>query len=175
MNGNPHLFITMTANVNWPEITALLPPGQRASDRPDIVCRVFNQKRKELMSLLRQKDSLFPGHNGVIYVISVTEWQLCGLPHAHIAIRLGINTTVVPMTTIHDQLQLMRKVVSAELPPADSPDFDLVNTFMMHGAVCDARCQRKRKNGTFGCRFFYPKSVNEKKKKPPGLRTPMKE
>ena len=161
MNGNPHLFITMTANVNWPEIIALLPVGQRASDRPDIVCRVFNQKRKELMWLLQQKDSLFPGHNGVIFVISVTEWQLCGLPHVHIAIRLDINTSIVPMTTVHDQLQLMSKVVSAQLPPVGTTDFDLVNTFMMHGAVCDARCQRKRKNGTFGCRFFYPKPVNE--------------
>jgi hypothetical protein len=38
---NPDLFITFTANPQWPEITAALLPGQTAQDRPDIVARIF--------------------------------------------------------------------------------------------------------------------------------------
>ncbi|POM77531.1 Helitron helicase-like protein, partial [Phytophthora palmivora] len=35
--GAPNLFITMTCNPNWPEIKENLRPGEKASDRPDIV------------------------------------------------------------------------------------------------------------------------------------------
>ena len=35
------LFITMTANANWPEIARELLPGQSIADRPDLVSRVF--------------------------------------------------------------------------------------------------------------------------------------
>ena len=34
---NPDLFITFTANPQWPEITENILPGQTAQDRPDIV------------------------------------------------------------------------------------------------------------------------------------------
>src|SRR5271155_1942094 len=39
-------FLTMTANPNWPEIKEALLPGQTASDRPDLVDRVFHAKVK---------------------------------------------------------------------------------------------------------------------------------
>ena len=35
--GKPDIFITMTANPKWPEISENLLPNQRANDRPDIV------------------------------------------------------------------------------------------------------------------------------------------
>jgi hypothetical protein len=35
-------FITMTANTKWKEIVEALEPGQTSSDRPDLVCWVFN-------------------------------------------------------------------------------------------------------------------------------------
>ena len=38
--GRPDLFITMTCNPKWDEITANLLPGQVVADRPDIVDRV---------------------------------------------------------------------------------------------------------------------------------------
>ena len=44
--GRPHLFITVTMNANWPEITSNLLPGQTAYDRPDLCCRVFSMKLK---------------------------------------------------------------------------------------------------------------------------------
>ena len=39
--GNPDYFITFTVNMAWPEITNNLYPGQTASDRPDLIARVF--------------------------------------------------------------------------------------------------------------------------------------
>jgi hypothetical protein len=38
--GKPDLFVTMTCNKDWPEITQNLEAGQTAYDRPDIVARV---------------------------------------------------------------------------------------------------------------------------------------
>ena len=51
--GKPTLFITMTANTKWPEITAALPPNFEANDRPDIVSRVFVMKLKALLHDIR--------------------------------------------------------------------------------------------------------------------------
>ncbi|POM75052.1 LOW QUALITY PROTEIN: Helitron helicase-like protein [Phytophthora palmivora] len=41
--GAPNLFISMTCNPNWPEIKENLRPGEKASDRPNVVARVFMQ------------------------------------------------------------------------------------------------------------------------------------
>jgi hypothetical protein len=42
--GRSCLFITLTVNTEWPEITSQLLPGQTAFDRPDVVTRVFHAK-----------------------------------------------------------------------------------------------------------------------------------
>ncbi|OMO88273.1 hypothetical protein COLO4_20331 [Corchorus olitorius] len=49
--GYPTLFITFTCNPKWKEIDDALQlvPGQRAEDRPDLVCRVFRLKVRDLM------------------------------------------------------------------------------------------------------------------------------
>jgi hypothetical protein len=47
--GKPDLFITFTCNPKWPEIQRELRPGEDATDRPDLCCRVFNQKVKLLL------------------------------------------------------------------------------------------------------------------------------
>jgi hypothetical protein len=57
--GYPDLFITITCNSNWREIQDFLKPRNlQASDRPDIVCRVFKMKLDRLMDDLK-KDQLF--------------------------------------------------------------------------------------------------------------------
>jgi hypothetical protein len=49
--GYPDLFITVTCNSNWPEIHDFVEPKHlQASDRPDIVCRVFKMKLDQMMS-----------------------------------------------------------------------------------------------------------------------------
>ena len=45
----PDLFITMTCDPKWQEITAGLKPGQSPQDRPDLVARVFKLKKDQLM------------------------------------------------------------------------------------------------------------------------------
>ena len=53
--GISDLFITMTCNPNWREIKENLLPGQSASDRPDLVIRVFHLKVKYLLDLITKK------------------------------------------------------------------------------------------------------------------------
>ena len=52
--GKPDLFITITCNPKWPEITAELKPHQKAEDRPDIVVRVFRIKLNSLINELKK-------------------------------------------------------------------------------------------------------------------------
>ena len=56
--GRADFFIIFTCNPQWEEITANLPPGFKASDRPDIVARVFNLKLKALLDDLLDKHVL---------------------------------------------------------------------------------------------------------------------
>src|SRR5947208_17146203 len=46
--GKPNLFITVTCNPTWPEITNEFLPNQKSSDRPDLVARVFKLKLKSI-------------------------------------------------------------------------------------------------------------------------------
>jgi hypothetical protein len=48
------LFITITANPSWPKIKDALLHGQTASDRPDIVVRVFHVKLNSLIKEIRR-------------------------------------------------------------------------------------------------------------------------
>ena len=54
----------MTANPNWIEINRELFPQQTVVDRPDLVSRVFQLKKKALMNVILQKDIFGPcvGH-----------------------------------------------------------------------------------------------------------------
>jgi len=52
--GPPDFFITFTCNPKWLEIAeGILEPGQRATDRAEIIVRVFNMKLEELLHDLR--------------------------------------------------------------------------------------------------------------------------
>ncbi|KAL6873446.1 hypothetical protein ACP4OV_013528 [Aristida adscensionis] len=50
--GKPDLFLTMTCNPHWEEITRELAPGQSPQDRPDLIARVFKAKLEDLKDLL---------------------------------------------------------------------------------------------------------------------------
>ncbi|KAL6577223.1 hypothetical protein OROMI_011499 [Orobanche minor] len=53
--GYPDLFITLTCNPKWPEISRYLDrKGLNPEDRPDIVCRVFRMKLDGLIKDLRK-------------------------------------------------------------------------------------------------------------------------
>mgnify|MGYP005831045095 FL=1 len=53
--GKPDLFLTMTCNPSWEEITKELGPGQLAQDWPDLVARVFKAKLEDLKNLIFKK------------------------------------------------------------------------------------------------------------------------
>ena len=156
--GNPHLFIILTANPNWPEVKALLRPGEEASTRLDVICHVFDLKRRELLKMLSPKDSLFPGHLGLKGAVWVSEWQLCGLPHIHFAV---ILKTSLNLDSVQAQLELMNVVISAQYPLEGTEDFDLVETCIVHNSPCKACLRPNKSTGILECRFHYPKPVNE--------------
>lgn len=77
--GKPDIFLTMTCNPNWEEITSKLEPGQKSQDRCDLVVRVFKAKLDNLKHQLFKKHIL-----GVVAAhVYVIEFQKRGLPHAH--------------------------------------------------------------------------------------------
>ena len=62
---------------SWVEIKREFLPGQTATDRPDIVSRVFKLKVKNLQELVT-KGQFFGPHRAFMYT---TEWQKRGSPH----------------------------------------------------------------------------------------------
>jgi hypothetical protein len=119
--GRPDLFITMTTNPKWPEITNVITGRQTPQDRHDIVSRVFHMKLKCLMTLLT-KSQIYGSVRCFMYSV---EWQKRGLPHAHILIWLE---EPIPPNRVDE-------VISAELPdPAVDPELsDIVKNHMLHG------------------------------------------
>ncbi|POM69486.1 Helitron helicase-like protein [Phytophthora palmivora] len=121
--GAPNLFITMTYNPNWPEIKENLRPGEKASDRPDVVARVFMQKLKTL-----NKD-LDEGLLGVVDArIHVAEYQKRGLPHAHILLIMRPGDKPVTAEDVD-------RLTSAKLPNNEThPElYETVISNMLHG------------------------------------------
>ena len=150
-HGKPDIVLTMTANPKWPEIQDNLLPHQTASDRPDIVSRVFNLKLKELLDDLLERHIL--GHvTAFVYTI---EFQKRGLPHAHLILFLADADK--PQTT-----QDVDRLVSAEIPdPQVQPEFhDTVKRHMMHGPCgdLDADCVCME-NGE--CKKHFPKPLQQ--------------
>jgi hypothetical protein len=66
------LFLTATANPNWPEIKDALLPGQKPSDQPDLIDCVFHAKMKELHNDLYKKGII--GHTVArVYTIEISK------------------------------------------------------------------------------------------------------
>ena len=122
--GRPDFFITMTANPNWPEVRKNLRHGETASDRPDIVARVFRMKLRELVRDLTIKGVL---GKSLAYT-HVVEFQKRGLPHAHLL--LILSEADKPRTPAD-----VDRLVSAEVPDRDADPklYHLVEKFMVHG------------------------------------------
>lgn len=80
------LFITVTANPNWPEITRELLQNQTPYDQPELVSRVFNLKKKAIINDIYHKGVF--GH-AVAYIYTI-EFQKRGLPHMHLLIVLKV-------------------------------------------------------------------------------------
>ena len=153
----PDLFITVTCNPRWPEITEALLPGQSTEDRPDIVARVFNLKLKQIMKHLTV-DGIF---GKVVAFLYVVEFQKRGLPHAHILLILADEARPKTVSDVDN-------IVCAEIPtdpeifqegsPQKEQASRLLGTVlhcMVHGP-CGPSCL---KNGR--CSKGFPKQFAE--------------
>ena len=160
---HPHLFITMTCNPNWPEIQDQLEPGQTALDRPELVSRVFNLKKRQLIKDLGS-EMIF----GMLLARTHSiEFQKRGFPHAHIIIWLkrqehqSYNLTTEEIDQIicaeipNQYLKQDFDEKGQPLPLKENPLYKQVTEFMMHGP-CDSSyaCQS---NGDGYCKYGFPK------------------
>jgi len=172
------LFVTFTCNPKWPEITRLLSDlSLAASDRPNIVSRIFRIKFEQLLEDLTKKDLLgravgcryhdcvfielllqfiIDYDNNKYYFFSFAdmytiEFQKRGLPHAHLLLFLH-PTSKYPTATDID------KVISAEIPcpVMNTLLYNCVKDHMIHGPCGIAKKSSPcMKNGV--CSRFYPK------------------
>ncbi|XP_058810469.1 uncharacterized protein LOC131675487 [Phymastichus coffea] len=140
--GKPDIFLTMTCNPNWLEITENLLPGQQAADRPDLVARVFDLKKDHLLHVVT-KENFFGKVASYVYVI---EFQKRGLPHMHLLITLEQGYKI----TTPD---IVDKFISAEIPiEVRNPRlFEIVLRTMIHGP-CGDWCMKDGK-----CSKNFPK------------------
>ncbi|ONM04331.1 DNA helicase-like protein [Zea mays] len=149
--GKPDIFLTMTCNPNWEEITSELEPGQKSQDRCDLVVRVFKAKLDNLKHQLFKKHIL-----GVMAAhVYVIEFQKRGLPHAHFLLIMQTGSKLI----VPDQYDA---VISAELPDKNRfPElFDMVVKHMMHGPCGHLNMQNTcMKNGS--CKCHYPRLFGE--------------
>jgi hypothetical protein len=117
------LFMTVTADPNWPEIQAELLPEQTAADRSDLASHVFRAKVAAIL------DNIKKGALGVsVAHVFTIEFQKGGLLHMHLIIFLD-HDSKLRMPEDIDSL------ISAELPDPDTqPElYHLVVKHMVHG------------------------------------------
>ena len=138
----PDFFITLTCNPRWPAIVAALQEGQSASDRPDVIVRVFHAKLQKMLAFLREK---FCG--GALYLVKVIEYQKRGLPHAHIAMK-----SKNPPASI----AALDSLITCQLPTDEGHLRDLVLAHMVH--KCTPAC---RDDESQACRKGCPWNFEE--------------
>lgn len=149
--GKPDLFLTMTCNPSWEEITKELAPGQSAQDRPDLVARVFKAKLEDLKNLIFKKN--FFGE--VAAHVHVIEFQKRGLPHAHFLIILKSDYKI----NNPDQYD---QIISAEIPDKNKYPVlhDLVIKHMMHGP-CGVLNSKNSCMQNGECKYHYPRAFSD--------------
>ena len=122
--GPPDLFVTFTANPKWPEIVNNINEYETTADRPDIVARVFNAKKKVFREDIL-KNEIF---GKIKALVDVTEYQKRGLPHVHMLIFLEDEYKI---RTGND----VDRIVCAEIPDRETEPllYKLIKEKMVHG------------------------------------------
>ena len=78
VHGKPSLFITMTLDVECPDVLDLLREGENPYDRPDLLIRIFELKRNKFMKKIIGENGS-PGIFGkVVAHVAVVEFQKRG-------------------------------------------------------------------------------------------------
>ena len=146
--GGGDLFVTMTANPAWPEIEGALLHGQTASDRPDLVVRVFHAKLQSLIKDIKQ--GALGDMAAYLYTI---EFQKRGLPHAHIIIFLK------PHAKLRTPEQI-DSLMSSEFPLYDDELLELIKKLMVH-TPCGAQRPNAPCMVNGRCSKGFPKPFRE--------------
>ncbi|UYV71113.1 hypothetical protein LAZ67_8001784, partial [Cordylochernes scorpioides] len=120
-HGKPDLFVTMTCNPKWKDITDNLEDWQRVEHRPDLIARVFKLKLEQLLKEINE--GLFGTVKAMVYVI---EFQKRGLPHAHILLILNGESK---LRTEED----VDNVVWAEIP--DEEKYPVLNSIVLENMI----------------------------------------
>ncbi|KAF7334120.1 ATP-dependent DNA helicase [Mycena venus] len=147
------LFITVTTNPLWEEITRALLRGQTSYDRPDLVARVFQLKKREIIKELHE-DGIFGQCAAYVYTI---EFQKRGLPHMHMLIFLKTPLKLLSPDDIDS-------VIWAKWPDPETQPmlFETVQRCMIHGpcGVLNPRvpCMENKK-----CTKYFPKPFQPSK------------
>ncbi|MCH79500.1 ATP-dependent DNA helicase PIF1 [Trifolium medium] len=153
--GYPDLFLTVTCNPKWDEIHRHLSKSRNyAPYRPDISCRVFHVKLKEMMKDFK-KGHFFGRLVASVYTI---EFQKRGLPHAHILLWLDKRDRL-------DSPASIDSVICAEIPDESffPKLYSAVSRFMIHGpcrvgqqfSPCDDDIVDEIKQ-FYDCRYLSP-------------------
>ncbi|KAF7350019.1 ATP-dependent DNA helicase [Mycena venus] len=118
------LFVTVTANPQWPEITRALFRGQTSYDRPELVARVFELKKRLIIKEIHE-DGVFGECAAYVYTI---EFQKRGLPHMHMLIFLKHPWKLLSPDDIDS-------IISAKWPNPETQPllFETVQRCMVHG------------------------------------------
>lgn len=146
------IFLTMTCSARWPEILRELAPGETVYDRPDLVSRVFEMKKKALLKDIL--DHRFLGR--VVAHVYTIEFQKRGLPHMHLLIFFAEGNKLRTPDDIN-------KLICAEWPDPNTQPmlFETIKSSMIHGP-CGAinpssQCMDAE---TRKCTKHYPKEFN---------------
>ncbi|XP_050878562.1 uncharacterized protein LOC127082372 [Lathyrus oleraceus] len=123
-NGKPDIFLTMTCNPSWIEITSELGLHQTPQDRLDLLTRIFRSKFEQLKDDVINKGVL----GRVKTYMYVTEFQKRGLPHVHMLLILDTDDKL-------REPEEYDSVVKAEIPRHESePElYEAVLKQMIHG------------------------------------------
>ena len=145
---NPDLFITMSANTKWEEITNNLKFYENSHDRPDIVDREFKLKLDSLLDDICNKGVL--GHTvALCYAIG---YQKRGLPHAHIVLFFDKDNRP-------KNIDEWDKLIWSYLPNLEQDPilFNLVTDLYLHGPCSAKYCVVNGK-----CKRHFPKKFENK-------------
>ncbi|KAI5438474.1 hypothetical protein KIW84_024275 [Lathyrus oleraceus] len=147
--GKPNIFLTMTCNPSWSEITSELLVFQTPQDRPDFLTRIFCSKFEQLKDDVINKGVL----GKVKSYMYVTEFQKHGLPNVHMLLVLESNDK------LHDPKDY-DSMVRAEIPKLEyEPQLhEAVVKHMIHGpcGIINRKypCMKDRH-----CKKSYPKQL----------------
>uniref|UniRef100_A0A0R0EHY4 ATP-dependent DNA helicase n=1 Tax=Glycine max TaxID=3847 RepID=A0A0R0EHY4_SOYBN len=153
--GFPNLFITLTCNPNWPKIRRVLAPlNLKATDRPDLISRVFRLKYEQMLFDLTKKHLL----EKVVAYMHTIEFQKRGLPHVHLLLFLHPDNKYSSSDDIDH-------IISAEIPSHenDLELYTLVQNHMVHGPCGilqpKSPCMKEGKCSRFYPKMFHPQTV----------------